>query len=122
MTNDTNDFEQQDRRERAKLLHSIFSRTARIIDDILANTPPDKLKASMLNSINQFLRLNDISMDTIPDEDEDAREVRELGALVRRLTKEGEEQAREDAEALARGEVIQKAPGSPQSEPFSDAE
>ena len=118
MTNETNDL---DKKERDKLLHSIFTRTAKAIDDILKNTDPADLKASMLQSINTFLRINDISNETIPDEDEDARETRELAEQIRRLTKEGEEQAREDAAALARGEVIQKRP-SPQSEPFSDAE
>ena len=117
MTNETNDL---DKKERDKLLHSIFTRTAKAIDDILKNTDPADLKASMLQSINTFLRINDISNDTIPDEDEDDREARELGALVRRLTKAGEEQAREDAAALARGEAIQKVPASPQSEPFPE--
>ena len=120
MTNDTNDLQQQDKKERDRLLHSIFTRTAKAIDDILKNTDPADLKASMLQSINTFLRINDISNETIPDEDEDARETRELGDLVRRLTEEGEAQEREDAAALARGEAIQKVPASPQSEPFPE--
>ncbi len=114
MTNDTNDL---DKKERDKLLHSIFTRTAKSIEEILNNTDTADLKASMLQSINTFLRINDISNETIPDEDEDARETHELGDLVRRLTEEGEAQERADAAALARGEVIAKVP-SPQSEPF----
>ncbi len=119
MTNDTNDLEQQNKRERDRLLHSIFTRTAKAIDDILKNTDPADLKASMLQSINTFLRINDISNETIPDEDEDQRETRELAAQVQRLMKEGEEQARKDAEILAAGGTIQKRP-SPQSESFDD--
>ncbi len=119
MTNDTNDLEQQNKRERDKLLHSIFTRTAKAINDILKNTDPADLKASMLQSINTFLRINDISNETIPDEDEDARETRELGALVKRLTEEGEAQEREDAAILAAGGQIEKTP-SAQSEPFDD--
>ncbi len=120
MSNETNDLEQQNKAERDRLLHSIFTRTAKAIDDILKNTNPADLKASMLQSINTFLRINDISNETIPDEDEDARETRELAEQIRRLTKEGEEQAREDAAALARGEAIQNVPASPQSEPFPE--
>ncbi len=85
MTNDTNDLEQQNKAERDKLLHSIFTRTAKAIDNILKNTDPAELKASMLQSINTFLRINDISSDTIPDEDEDTRETRELATQVRAL-------------------------------------
>ncbi len=119
MSNDTNDLEQQNKAERDRLLHSIFTRTAKAIDDILKNTNPADLKASMLQSINTFLRINDISNETIPDEDEDARETRELGALVRRLTEEGEAQEREDAAILAAGGQIAKTP-STQSEPFDN--
>ncbi len=119
MTNDTNDLEQQNKRERDKLLHSIFIRTAKAIDNILKNTDPADLKASMLQSINTFLRINDISNETIPDEDEDQRETRELAEQVRRITAEGEAHEREDAAILAAGGTIQKRP-SPQSEPFDD--
>ena len=85
MTNDTNDLEQQNKAERDRLLHSIFTRTAKAIDDILKNTDPADLKASMLQSINTFLRINDISNETIPDEDEDTRETRALAAKVKAM-------------------------------------
>ena len=117
MANDTNDLEQQNKIERDRLLHSIFTRQAKAIDNLLATTPPEKLKASMLQSITQFLRLSDVSAETIPDADEDTRETRELGDLVRELTEEGEAQEREDAATLAAGGKI-TSNTSPQSEPF----
>ena len=82
MSNDTNDLEQQNKRERDKLLHSIFTRQAKAIDNLLATTPVEDLKASMIQSITQFLRLSDVSAETIPDEDEDTRATRELAAQV----------------------------------------
>ena len=109
MSNDTNDLEQQNKRERDKLLHSIFTRTAKAIDDILKNTDPADLKASMLQSINTFLRINDISNETIPDEDEDARETRELADKVRALTADmsPEERTAWD-EGTAQGEALRR--------------
>ena len=116
MTDNTSDLAPQNSQERDELLRSIFTRTARAIDTILRETPPEKLKASLLQSINQFLRLNDVSAGTLPDEDKETRAARELADQVRRLTAEAEEQDREDAAALARGETLTKTPT--QSEPF----
>ena len=117
MTNDTNDLEQQNKRERDKLLHSIFTRQAKAIDNLLATTPVEKLKASMIQSVTQFLRLSDVSAETIPDEDEGAREELELGDLVRSLEADSEAQKREDAATLAAGGKI-TSNTRPQSEPF----
>ena len=85
MTNDTNDLEQQNKAERDKLLHSIFTRQAKAIDNLLATTPVEDLKASMIQSITQFLRLSDVSAETIPDEDDDTRASRELAAQVKAM-------------------------------------
>ncbi len=113
MSNDTNDLEQQNKAERDKLLHSIFTRTAKAIDDILKNTDPADLKASMLQSINTFLRINDISNETIPDEDEDAREVRELAAKVKSLSDDmTPEERRQWDEGTAQGEALRKQFGN----------
>ena len=113
MSNDTNDLEQQNKKERDKLLHSIFIRTAKAIDDILKNTEPAELKASMLNSINQFMRLNDISNDTIPDEDEDAREGRELAAQIKALTDDMTPEERKAwDEGTAQGAALRKQFGN----------
>ena len=106
MTNETNDL---DKKERDKLLHSIFTRTAKAIDDILKNTDPSDLKASMLQSINTFLRINDISNETIPDEDESARAGRELAAQVRALDADmTPEERRQWDEGTAQGEALRK--------------
>ncbi len=117
MSDDTNDLEQQNKAERDRLLHSIFTRQAKAIDNLLATTPVEKLKASMIQSVTQFLRLSDVSAETIPDEDEGTRQERELGEQVRSLTAEGEAQKREDAATLAAGGKI-TSNTSPQSEPF----
>ena len=118
MSNDPNDLVQQNKIERDKLLHSIFTRQAKAIDNLLATTPAEKLKASMIQSVTQFLRLSDVSAETIADEDEDIRETRELGDMVRSLTEEGEAQKREDEATLAAGGKITSNTSSPQSEPF----
>ena len=110
MTNETNDL---DKKERDKLLHSIFTRTAKAIDDILKNTDPAELKASMLQSINTFLRINDISNETIPDEGEDTREARELSAQVRALSDDmTPEERRQWDEGTAQGEALRKQFGN----------
>jgi len=110
MTNETNDL---DKKERDRLLHSIFTRTAKAIDNILKNTDPADLKASMLQSINTFLRINDISNETIPDEDEDTREARELAAQVRALDADmTPEQRRQWDEGTAQGAALRKQFGN----------
>ena len=109
MTNDTNDLEQQNKVERDKLLHSIFTRQAKAIDDLLRTTPVEKLKASMLQSITQFLRLSDVSAETIEDEDESARAGRELAAQVRALDADmTPEERRQWDEGTAQGEALRK--------------
>ncbi len=106
MTNETNDL---DKKERDKLLHSIFTRTAKAIDDILKNTDPADLKASMLQSINTFLRINDISNETIPDEDEDTRETRELAAQIKALHADMTPEERKAwDEGTAQGEALRR--------------
>ena len=107
MTNETNDL---DKKERDKLLHSIFTRTAKAIDDILKNTDPADLKASMLQSINTFLRINDISNETIPDEDEDQRETRALAAKVKAMHDDMSPEDRKawDAVEAGRAALVEK--------------
>ncbi len=117
MINKTDDdFARQDKRERDKLLHSIFTRTAKAIDAILKKTKPEDLKASMIQSINTFLRINDISAETIPDEAEEHREARELAEQVRKSRERGE---RAEDEARARGEIVT---GPILGKPFDDAD
>ena len=121
MSNDTNDLEQQNKHERDKLLHSIFTRTARSIDSILKDTAPAKLTASMLNSINQFLRLNDVSSATIPDEDDNRRETQELAAQVKEAM--GDDTTPEERGAWNEGGgALENEFGkrARQSEPFDD--
>ncbi len=109
MTDDINDLEQQNKAERDKLLHSIFTRTAKAIDDILKNTDPSDLKASMLQSINTVLRINDISNETIPDEDEDQRAGRELAAQVKALQDDMTPEERKAwDEGTAQGEALRR--------------
>ena len=119
MSNKTDDdFARQDKRERDKLLHSIFTRTAKSIDDILKNTAPADLSASMIQSINTFMKINDISNDTIPDEAEEDREARDLAAQVR---KSQQNQERAEAAAVARGEIVSKPTlGNILGKPFDD--
>ena len=104
-------------RDREAVLRSIHDRTAEAIDEILRTTPVDKIKASLLQSITQFLRLNDVSAGTLPDETKEAREGRELAAQVRALREDGE---REEADARARGETVLRPTLGVQSEPFDD--
>lgn len=118
MPNDINDLAQQNKVERDKLLHSIFTRQAKAIDNLLASTPVEELKASMIQSITQFLRLSDVSAETIADEDEDDRETRELGDLVRSLDADSAALAKEDAEAGGTLKSQSPAKGSGLSDPF----
>ncbi len=113
MTNDTNDLEQQNKAERDKLLHSIFTRQAKALDNLLATTPVEDLKASMLQSITQFLRLSDVSAETIADESEDNREARELAAQVKALHGDmTPEERRQWDEGTAQGAALRKQFGN----------
>ena len=90
---------------------------------IVETTDPANLKASMLQSINTFLRLNDVSTATIPDEDGDARETRELAAQVKEAM--GDDMTPEERRAWneGRGGALENEFGGKsarQSEPFDD--
>ena len=63
----------------------------------------------MLQSINTFLRLNDISNETIPDEDEDTREARELAAQIKALHADMTPEERKACdEGTAQGEALRR--------------
>ena len=119
MTDQPNDDVETKKTSRAReaVLRSIHDRTAEAIDEILRTTPVDQIKASLLQSITQFLRLNDVSAGTLPDETKEARETRELAAQVRGFA---DDQAREEAEARARGETVTGPMLRHQDEPFED--
>ena len=72
-------------KERARLLHDIWTRQARAVANILEETPTSKLKASMLASVNSFLKLNGVSFDTLPDPNADAREESTLAQKIKAL-------------------------------------
>lgn len=78
-------------RERTALLHSIFMGQARAIQQILACTPPEKLRASMIQAITQWCRLQGLSSDTLPDPYADARTQGALSQKIKSLSPEGGE-------------------------------
>ena len=96
------DYEQH-ARERATLLHNIWMSQARAVARILENTPPEKLKASMLQSINQFLRLNDVSSGTLDDEGKEKKIAQDLSQQLRALAPIEEDYAN-DTELAMEGE------------------
>lgn len=89
--------------DRDDLLRSIHDRTAAAIDEILRVTPVAEIKASLIQSITQFLRLNDVSAGTLPDETRDAQEADALAKQVRESRDRGEQA---EDEARARGEIV----------------
>ena len=118
------DLERQNKAERDQLLHSIFTRQAKAIDDLLAKTPVGKLKASTIQAVTQFLRLSDVSAATIADEGTNARETKELSDLVKALDVDSAALAKEEAATLAAGGTIKsQAPerSSSLSDPFKKA-
>ena len=72
--------------EREKLLHEIFMRQARAIASILKHTPPEKLRASMVQAITQWCRLNGLSNDSLPDAGKADREGAALAQQIKALT------------------------------------
>ena len=99
-------LDQQNKADRDKLLHSIFTRQAKAIDELLANTPAGKLKASTIQAVTQFLRLSDVSAATIADEGTNARETQELSDLVRSLDADSEALAKKEAKTLEAGGTL----------------
>lgn len=86
----TTTSQEADAAERDKLLHEIWCFQARAIRDILRETASGEMKASMLQSINTFLRCNDITSATIPDADRDTKAASVLSQKIKELVPEGE--------------------------------